>query len=81
MHGSIEGTSEILPVRRTSTGKYAGTNLLTDAEFEELIHINDDNLRNAAGGLISGCIDADPKSSKTMTACRYCAYHSICGHE
>ena len=81
MDGSIEGTSEILPVRRTSTGKYAGTNLLTDAEFEELIHINDDNLRNAAGGLISGCIDADPKSSKTMTACRYCAYHSICGHE
>ncbi len=81
MDGSIEGTSEILPVRRTSTGKYTGANLLTDAEFEELIRINDDNLRNAASDLISGCIDADPKSGKTSTACKYCAYHSICGHE
>ncbi len=81
MDDSIEGTSEILPVRRTSTGKYAGANLLTDAEFEELIRINDDNLRNAAADLISGCIDADPKSGKSSTACKYCAYHSICGHE
>ncbi len=81
MDCSIEGTSEILPVRRTSTGKYTGANLLTDAEFEELIRINDDNLRNAAADLISGCIDADPKSSKTSTACKYCAYHSICGYE
>ena len=81
MDCSIEGTSEILPVRRTSTGKYTGANLLTDAEFEELIRINDDNLRNAAADLISGCIDADPKSGKTSTACKYCAYHSICGYE
>lgn len=81
MDGSINGTSEILPVRRTSTGKFSGANLLTDEEFEELITINDENLRQAAGGLISGCIDADPKAGKTMTACRYCAYHSICGHE
>ncbi len=81
MDGNITGTSEVLPVRRLVKGGFRGGNLLTDAEFDELIQTNDENLRAAASDFASGCINADPKSGKSTDACKYCAYHSICGHE
>lgn len=81
MDNNINGSSEVIPVRRLQSGVLKGGALLSDAEFDELIKTNDENLRAAAGNFASGCIDADPKSGKSTDACKYCAYHSICGHE
>lgn len=74
-------SSDVLPVHRRADGQLTGSTLLTDAEFAELIKTNDDNLHDLAAGLISGCIDLEPGSGKSYTACRYCGYHGICRYE
>jgi ATP-dependent helicase/nuclease subunit B len=81
MDENISGFSDIIPVRRKKDGTFSGGTLLTDEEFDELIDINDSNLESLAENLVSGCVHIDPKSGKSVSACRYCGYNSICNHE
>jgi len=82
MHSDFSGFSDVIPVRRLADGSFSQSDrLLTDAEFDELIQINDENLKASAGSLVSGCVSADPKKGKNSDACKYCSYHSICRRE
>jgi ATP-dependent helicase/nuclease subunit B len=79
--GEFSGYSDILPVRKTKEGAYAGTTerkLLKEEEFTELLDAVNGKVRELCSELSEGSIDIKPKKVKDETACRYCLYQSIC---
>ena len=79
--GEFSGYSDILPVRKTKEGAYAGTTerkLLKEEEFAELLDAVNGKVEELCSELSEGSIDIKPKKVKDETACRYCLYKSIC---
>ena len=79
--GEFSGYSEILPIKKTKEGAYAGTTerkLLKEEEFEELLSAVNSKVEELCSNLSSGSIDIKPKKVKDETACRFCLYKSIC---
>ncbi|HML36421.1 MAG TPA: exodeoxyribonuclease V subunit gamma [Bacillota bacterium] len=79
--GEFSGYSDILPVRRTKDGEYAGTTekkLLGEEDFSELLEAVDRKVEELCGELAAGSIAIKPKKVKDETACRFCLYKSIC---
>ncbi|HWQ80374.1 MAG TPA: PD-(D/E)XK nuclease family protein [Anaerovoracaceae bacterium] len=79
--GEFSGYSDILPVRKTKEGLYAGTTekkLLKEEDFSELLEAVDRKVKELCGELAEGSIEIKPKKVKDGTACRYCLYKSIC---
>lgn len=79
--GEFSGYSDILPVRKTKEGLYAGTTekkLLKEEDFSELLDAVNNKVRELCGELSEGSIEIKPKKVKDETACRFCLYKSIC---
>lgn len=79
--GEFSGYSDILPVRKTKEGAYAGTTerkLLKEEEFAELLDAVNGKVQELCSELSEGSIAIKPKKVKDETACRYCLYKSIC---
>lgn len=79
--GEFSGYSDILPVRRTKEGLYAGTTekkLLKEEDFSELLDAVNGKVKELCGELSEGSVDIRPKKVKDETACRFCLYKSIC---
>ncbi|WP_027399471.1 PD-(D/E)XK nuclease family protein [Anaerovorax odorimutans] len=82
--GNFNGYSDIIPVRKTKEGNFAGTSegkLLNELEFMEFQDAVNETVNKLCGDLIDGCIDIKPKKTKTDTACKYCIYKSICNFD
>jgi ATP-dependent helicase/nuclease subunit B len=79
--GEFSGYSDILPVRRTREGLYAGTTekkLLKEEDFSELLDAVNGKVKELCGELSEGSVDIRPKKVKDETACKFCLYKSIC---
>ena len=79
--GEFAGYSDILPVRKTKEGLYAGTTeskLLKEEEFSELLDAVNGKVTELCGELAEGSISIRPKKVKDETACKFCLYKSIC---
>lgn len=79
--GEFYGWSDILPVRKTKEGLYAGATekkLLKEEDFSELLDAVDRKVKELCAELAEGSIDIRPKKVKDETACRFCLYKSIC---
>lgn len=79
--GEFSGYSDILPVRRTKEGLFAGTTekkLLKEEDFSELLDAVNGKVGELCGELSEGSVDIRPKKVKDETACRFCLYKSIC---
>ncbi len=79
--GEFSGYSDILPVRRTKEGLYAGTTekkLLKEEDFSELLDAVNGKVKDLCNELSEGSVDIRPKKVKDETACRFCLYKSIC---
>lgn len=79
--GEFSGYSDILPVRKTKDGAYAGTTekkLLKEEDFSELLETVNHKVEELCGELAAGSIEIKPKKVKDETACRFCLYKSIC---
>ena len=79
--GEFSGYSDILPVRKTKEGLYAGTTdrkLLKEEEFTELLEAVNHKVKELCGELAQGSISVRPKKVKDETACKFCLYKSIC---
>ncbi len=80
--GAFESRSDVVPIYRKSDGSVCGTSenkLLSEEEFSELQMAVDRKLSELYGALAGGLVAARPKKGKgDVTACRYCAYKSIC---
>jgi ATP-dependent helicase/nuclease subunit B len=79
--GEFSGYSDILPVRKTKEGLYAGTTekkLLKEEDFSELLDAVNNKVRELCGELSEGSVAIRPKKVKDETACRFCLYKSIC---
>ncbi len=79
--GEFSGFSDILPVKKTKDGTYAGTSerkLLKEEEFIELIAAVNKKVEDLCHELSDGSIEIKPKKVKDETACKFCLYKSIC---
>ena len=79
--GEFSGYSNILPVRKTKDGLYAGTTerkLLKEEEFSELLDTVNSKVKELCSELSDGSIEIKPKKVKEETACKFCLYKSIC---
>ncbi len=79
--GEFSGYSDILPVRKTKDGLYAGTTekkLLTEEDFSELLDAVNSKVKELCCELSEGSIEIKPKKVKEETACKFCQYKSIC---
>jgi ATP-dependent helicase/nuclease subunit B len=79
--GEFSGYSDILPIRRTKEGLYAGTTekkLLKEEDFSELLNAVNNKVKELCSELSEGSIEIKPKKVKDETACKYCLYKSIC---
>ncbi len=79
--GEFAGYSDILPVRKTKDGLYAGTTerkLLKEEEFSELLDAVNSKVKELCSELSDGSIEIKPKKVKDETACKFCLYKSIC---
>jgi ATP-dependent helicase/nuclease subunit B len=79
--GEFSGWSDILPVRKTKDGLYAGTTenkLLKEEGFSELLDAVDRKVKELCAELAEGSIEIKPKKVKDETACRFCLYKSVC---
>lgn len=79
--GEFSGFSDILPVRRTKEGLYAGTTdrkLLKEEDFAELLDAVNGKVGDLCRELSEGSVDIRPKKVRDESACRYCRYKSIC---
>ncbi|MDD3169813.1 MAG: PD-(D/E)XK nuclease family protein, partial [Eubacteriales bacterium] len=79
--GEFSGFSDILPVKKTKDGLYAGTTekkLLKEEDFSELLDAVNSKVKELCGELSEGFIEIKPKKVKDETACRFCLYKSIC---
>jgi len=79
--GEFSGYSDILPVRKTKDGLYAGTTekkLLKEEDFSELLDAVNNKVKELCGELSEGSIEIKPKKVKEETACKFCKYKSIC---
>lgn len=82
MDREMETGSDILPVRRKKDGGYTAASPVAEEEQFELLmgHVK---RRVAEYGerILNGDIRLDPYEMGTDDACRYCAYHSVCGFD
>lgn len=79
--GEFSGYSDILPVRKTKEGTFAGTTerkMLREEEFSELLDAVNHKVEELCSELIAGTIEVKPKKVKEETACKFCLYKSIC---
>ena len=79
--GEFSGYSDILPVRKTKEGLYAGTTekkLLKEEEFTELLDTVNNKVKELCVELSEGSVEIKPKKVKDETACKFCLYKSIC---
>ena len=79
--GEFTGYSEIIPVRKTKEGGFAGTTdkkLLKEEDFSELQRVVDKTIGELCNNLVNGSMDIKPKKVKQETACKFCLYKSIC---
>ncbi|HYE67662.1 MAG TPA: PD-(D/E)XK nuclease family protein [Anaerovoracaceae bacterium] len=79
--GEFSGYSDILPIKKTKDGRYAGTTekkLLKEEDFSELLDAVNSKVKELCGELSEGSIDIKPKKVKDEIACRFCLYKSIC---
>lgn len=82
--GEFNGYSDIISVRKTKEGGFAGTTestLLSEAEFFELQTAVNDTVTDLCRKLVEGTVDIKPKKTKNETACKYCIYKSICNFD
>lgn len=82
--GEFTGYSDIIPVRKTKEGTFAGTTdskLLSEVEFAEFQQAVNETVTKLCGQLAEGSIEIKPKKTKTDTACKYCMYKSICNFD
>lgn len=79
--GEFSGYSDILPVKKTKDGLFAGTTekkLLKEEEFSELLNAVNDKVKELCSELSEGSIEIKPKKVKEEAACKFCLYKSIC---
>lgn len=79
MDQDFSGWSPVVSLFRKKDGTLSESKaLLSEEDFMDLIRVNDENMRQAAGGLAGGRVDIDPAKGKNSDACTYCSYRSVC---
>lgn len=79
--GEFSGYSDILPVRKSKEGLYAGTTdrkLLKEEDFSELLDAVNSKVKELCSELTEGSVAIRPKKVKEEAACKFCLYKSIC---
>lgn len=79
--GEFSGYSQILQVRKTKEGNYAGTNderILTEEEFQQLGEEVMERVTETCHDLSTGKIYISPAKTNTTTACEFCAFGGVC---
>ena len=72
-----------IPAKLTAKGEFDSrySSLASLAQFGQLKKRMEKLLTGMASALRSGKIEATPVKNKEKTACQYCPYRSICGHD
>ncbi len=78
MDKELEGDSLIIPARINKDGSLGRSSAATQEQFETLRRYVRKILAEIGGGIIDGDVTISPYRRKTMTACKYCSYSSIC---
>ncbi|NCF00405.1 PD-(D/E)XK nuclease family protein [Emergencia sp. 1XD21-10] len=79
--GEFSGFSDILPLRRNTTGEVSATSegfLLSDEQFEQLQADVDVQIEKLCRQLSDGRIAIHPKKTEKQSPCTYCDYKGIC---
>lgn len=82
MDREMETGSDILPVRRKKDGGYtAASSVAEEEQFRLLMGHVRRRIAEYGERILSGDIRLDPYEMGTDDACRFCAYHSVCGFD
>lgn len=78
-----EAAGVFIPAKLTAKGEFdsRSSSLASLAQFGQLKKRMEKLLTAMAESLRGGRIEAKPVKSKEKTACQYCPYRSICGHD
>jgi ATP-dependent helicase/nuclease subunit B len=78
MDRNISGDSMIIPARVNRDGSLGRSSAATQEQFRDLCrHVR--KLLGAIGkSILDGNVDVSPYKRRTMTACKYCIYSSVC---
>ena len=78
-----EAAGVFIPAKLTAKGEFdsRSSSLASLVQFGQLKKRMEKLLTAMAESLRGGRIEAKPVKSKEKTACQYCPYRSICGHD
>lgn len=83
----VEGLQKVRASKETDGEEASGADtfykgcVMNEAEFSELSAAFDRKIRELTDALVRGEISIRPKRVREEAACRFCAYHSICGFD
>ena len=76
------GTSQVIPVAKTSSGGLSKTSkVLTEDEFAVISDFARRQVKRVGTQILEGKIDAMPYDLGGRTGCDYCPYRAICGFD
>lgn len=82
MDGTMEKTSEIIPVSMTNQGELSKSSSVASLEqFEDLQRFVDVKIKELGSSIVQGELGVKPYKRKGETGCDYCQYLSVCRFE
>jgi ATP-dependent helicase/nuclease subunit B len=78
MDRQIEGDSLIVPARINRDGTLGRSSAATQEQFGMLRRYVRKTLASIGSGILDGNVAISPYKKKSMTACTYCSFNSIC---
>jgi ATP-dependent helicase/nuclease subunit B len=79
MDNTIDGSSKIIPASINKSGEIgAYTSGATEKQLKLLRKYIRGLLKKIGSEIASGNVDIKPYRKKSLTACTYCSFHSVC---
>ena len=78
MDSKIDGDSLIIPARINKDGSLGRSSAATNEQFEVLRGYVRKTLGSIGSGILDGNVSISPYKKRTMTACTYCSFGSVC---
>jgi ATP-dependent helicase/nuclease subunit B len=80
LDGSINGTSDVIPVGFNKSGDVtAASSTVTNEDYSAITRYVDKKIREFGRNILNGDIKINPYEMDGKGACKYCEYKGICG--
>ncbi len=82
LDGSINGTSDVIPVGFNKSGDVtAASSTVTNEDYSAITRYVDKKIREFGRNILNGDIKINPYEMDGKGACKYCEYKGICGFD